>query len=129
MAYGAVRRQSLDVVATGPHLDQSSWHEVANRFEPVHLGDMAPTVADLNGVAVRFRLHEGPAQLGHIFDAATRSGLLPVDKSYGVPVSNNDVSGLQVVVDRALEALDQVRCEIVKLPHDADERDQLDLVT
>ncbi len=129
MACRVPGRLSFDVLGAGLYLGEHRREETVNRFEPVHVGEFAPSLADLARVAVGSRLDEGPAQLGDVLDALSGPSLFPIDQPYGESTSDDDVSRLQIVVDHTLEAVDHPSREIVQLPHHPGERDQIDLMT
>jgi hypothetical protein len=121
---------SLDVLGAGLHLIEHRRKEGVECVESVHPRELAPSLADLDRGALQCRLDHGPAQLGDIFNAPSGSSLFPIDQSHGHAVSNNDVPGLEIVVDYALEAvIDQVDREVVELPHHLHEREHIDLLT
>jgi len=119
----------LDVSGARLRLGEHRGHDIVGTAEPVLADEVAPSSAKFDRVSVGCRLDEGPAQLGNVFDSASWSDLFPIDQPYREAALDHDVSGLQVVVDHALGTFDQFRSEVVKLPHDACEQRQIDLVT
>ena len=120
---------TLDVLGARLRLGEHRRHDVVRSLKPVLADKVAPTLAEVDRISPWCRLDERPAQLGNIFNTPSWPGLLPIDQSYGDAVLDHDVSGLQIVVDYALETFNESRSEVVKLPHDAREQAQIDLTT
>lgn len=122
-------RFALDVFGTPTDLGDHRWQEIIRWVQPVHLNEAAPFAPDLDRVAARCWFDKGPAQLGDVFDAPSRSGLFPIDQSHWDATMDDDIARLQIVMDDTVEAVDQPRREIVQLPNDTGEHDEIDFVS
>lgn len=129
MAHGSPTGFPLDVLGTLRHASEDGGHEVFTRLEAVLIGDEAPAPAHVAAIALRCRLDERPAEVGDVLDASARLRLLPVDETDRLPVPNDYVPGLQIVVDHALVSVHEARGQIVEAPYDPGELTEVDPLT